>query len=91
MSVGSRQRGRGFGCLGRDQPWGPPWGPLITLNELSRWTSTWLPSALVTVTSYPVLVKSVVTAPAVPLPTLLTAAAWAWVAAEPVTGVSASS
>src|SRR5438552_18359029 len=31
-------------------PWLPP-GPCVTLNELSRWTSTLLPSALVTVTS----------------------------------------
>src|SRR3954451_2816668 len=34
---------------------------------------------------------SVVTAPAVPLPTRLTAAAWAFAAASPVTGFSASS
>src|SRR4051812_17890289 len=34
---------------------------------------------------------SVVTAPAVPLPTLLTAAAWALVALSPVTGFSAAS
>lgn len=30
-------------------PWPPP--PWVTLNELSKWTSTWLPSDLVTVTS----------------------------------------
>ena len=61
------------------------------MKELSRWTSTVEPSALVTVTSYPVLVKSVVTASAVPLPTDLTAAAWALVASAPVTVVSAFS
>src|SRR6516162_11801509 len=71
-------------------PPGPP-GPAWTLNELSRWTSTCVPSDFVTVTSYPFLVKSVVTAPAVPLPTLATAAACAFVALSPVTAVSASS
>ena len=48
-----------------------------------------LPSALMTVTSYPLPLKSVVTAPAVPVPTALTAAAWALVAASQVTAFSA--
>src|SRR5450755_1919942 len=63
----------------------------MTLYELSRWTSTFVPSEFVTVVSKPLPVMSVVTAPAVPLPTLLTAAALALAAALPVTGFSASS
>jgi hypothetical protein len=45
-----------------------------TANDWSRCTSTVDPSDLVTVTSYPLPETSVVTAPAVPLPTALTAA-----------------
>src|SRR4051794_40475784 len=74
------------------QSWPPrPPGPMATLNELSRWTSTCVPSDFVTVTSYPSPRKSVVTSPAVPLPTCFTAAACALVAASPVTGFSAAS
>ena len=61
------------------------------MYELSRWTSTLAPSGLVTVVSKPEPGRSVVTGPAVPLPTLLTAAAWALAAASPVTGFSAFS
>src|SRR5690348_4073385 len=63
----------------------------MTLNELSRWTSTVVPSDFVTVTSYPFWVKSVVTAPAVPPPSAFTAAAWAFAALAPVTATSAFS
>src|SRR5436190_14316396 len=63
----------------------------MALYELSRCTSTLLPSVFVRVVSKPLPVMSVVTGPAVPPPTLLTAAAWALAAAAPVSGFSASS
>ena len=51
-----------------------PDGNSLWFNHVDG-TSTFVPSVFVTVTSKPLPVKSVVTAPAVPPPTLLTAAA----------------
>src|SRR5262249_22556739 len=70
-------------------PGPPPPGPpgVMTAKELSRCTSVLVPSDFVTVTSYPVPDMSVVTAPAVPLPTDVTAAGWALGAVGPGPGL----